>query len=231
MIGEMGTKRECDLQNALDESYAQRRQDKVELHKAQNEIKRLQNLLSEHKIMIRQEKNATKILELENEAMLKHTAMERDNMYKMQQIKALNTVTMNAVSPRQNYALDLKRKSKSLTKTLTKSKNQAMSATGYLDLDSDNSEDLEKTKNDFMTHYQTAKLRRSVAKSPSYQDKLKENIKRKVSVNNRYEIHVDSPSNRANDKRKLGAYQEAERFLKKTEQEHNAQISTIPNVN
>lgn len=34
--------------------------------------------------MIVQEQNNTKIMEMENEAMLRHTAIERDNLHKMQ---------------------------------------------------------------------------------------------------------------------------------------------------
>ena len=53
-------------------------------------------------------------MEMENEAMLRHTAQERDNMYKLQQIKALNAAPTSALS----YAShDFKRKSKSLNKT------------------------------------------------------------------------------------------------------------------
>ena len=78
------------------------------------EVKRVQNLLAEQKVMIRQEQNNTKIMEMENEAMLRHTAQERDNLYKMQQIKALNA------APVANSALscNMKRKSKSLNKQL-----------------------------------------------------------------------------------------------------------------
>ena len=52
-------------------------------------------------------------MEMENEAMLRHTAQERDNMYKLQQIKALNA----APSALSYASQDLKRKSKSLNKT------------------------------------------------------------------------------------------------------------------
>lgn len=93
-VGQNGNNRECDLQNKLDEQYILRRQDKAELQKAQMEIKRLQNVLEQQKTVIRHEKNTTKIMEMENEAMVKMTAMERDNLYKMQQIKALNTSSM-----------------------------------------------------------------------------------------------------------------------------------------
>ena len=41
--------------------------------------------------MIRHEKNNTKIMEMENEAMVKLTQIERDNLYKMQQINTLKT--------------------------------------------------------------------------------------------------------------------------------------------
>ena len=57
---------------------------------------------------------------MENEAMLRNTAMERDNLYKLQQIKALNLSSQAILSPR-NYGTDLKRKSQSLGKTLSKS--------------------------------------------------------------------------------------------------------------
>ena len=50
MISQMGTNRECDLQRKLDEQFALRRTDKLELQKAQMELKRAQNMLSEQKI-------------------------------------------------------------------------------------------------------------------------------------------------------------------------------------
>jgi len=72
------------LQKKLDEQLILRRQDKVEYQKAQLEITRMTNQMQEQRVMLVQEKNNTKIMEMENEAMLKHTAMERDNLYKMQ---------------------------------------------------------------------------------------------------------------------------------------------------
>jgi len=83
-IGEMGNHRVCDLQNKLDEVNILRRQDQVELQKTQIELKRVNHLLLEHKTIIRHEKNNTKIMEMENDAMLKQTHLERDNLYKMQ---------------------------------------------------------------------------------------------------------------------------------------------------
>ena len=123
MLGQAGTNTECILQNRLDEQFMLRRQDKLELQKAQGEIIRLQNLLQEQKIMLRQEQNNTKIMEMENQAMLRHTAQERQNLYKLQQIKAL-TVSSQAfvTSPKGLHCLDLERKSKSLTKTLLQTK-------------------------------------------------------------------------------------------------------------
>ena len=82
-ISTMNSNRERDLQKKLDEQFALRRQDKLKLQEAQNETKRVQNLLQEHKVKIRHEQNNTKIMEMENEAMLRNTALERDNLYKL----------------------------------------------------------------------------------------------------------------------------------------------------
>ena len=109
--------------------------------------------MAEQKVMIRHEQNNTKIMEMENEAMLRHTAQERDNLYKMQQIKALN------VAPAANSALsyapnDLKRKSKSLNKQLNQTHKQLMhkierpQSQLVDDDDSDNENDLSFTARD-----------------------------------------------------------------------------------
>ena len=74
-------------------------------------------MLVEHKTTIRHEKNATKIMEMENEAMLRMTAMERDNLHKLQQISALKSVTETRRS-NAFASFDPTRKSKSLSKTL-----------------------------------------------------------------------------------------------------------------
>ena len=81
-IGQQNNNREADLQQKLDEQLAHRRTDQIELKKANNEIARLQTLAKEQQTRIRQEQNNTKIMEMENEAMLRHTAMERENMHK-----------------------------------------------------------------------------------------------------------------------------------------------------
>ena len=52
-LGNMGTRRECDMQNKLDEQFMLRRQEKLDLQKANLEIIRLNNLVQEQKLMLR----------------------------------------------------------------------------------------------------------------------------------------------------------------------------------
>lgn len=160
--------------------------------------------------------------------MLKHTAMERDNLHKMQQIQALNvSSTINGlVSPRANYPLDLKRKSQSLSKTLTQCKRQQMHAMNLAELQDEGTDEGQFYDSQDLSREVTFKRAKS---PPKYNEIIKEKIKRKVSEKLRYETKIGSPSERVQNRR-YGAYEQAESFLKNTESHHNKKMSQIPEV-
>ena len=109
-------------------------------------------------------------MEMENEAMLRHTAIERDNLHKMQAIRAL-AVSSNVVLSPKNYTLDLNRRSKSLNKTLTKTKQLVKKACDQADLHSASLMGDDEVLLDSVAKYEsTRRFRTRTGSPPTYQD-------------------------------------------------------------
>ena len=147
-----------------------------------------------------QEKNDKKLIEMENEAVIRNASRERDNMYKIQSVNAFQRRVHNSsyesfdavVSPRCLNTLDPERRSQYLSKALSQQRSKAVKSacsTNY-----NNEKDEEKMYED---PKEGDGRDRFDQRRTTYNDVLKNNLKRKVKSIHRYnKTEIRSPTER-----------------------------------
>lgn len=133
------------------------------------------------------------------------------------------------LSPRGNYATAQDRRSKSLNRTLTKTKQYVQKACDQVDYNESTTEDNDEFS--LALAESKSRFRRRTKSPPAYTDQLKQGLKRKVSYNKRYEQPQRSPSERIPSQRDIGrTSSKAECYLKVNERNVDNQLSSVENL-